>query len=359
MTTESPALAHALVAWSCGHLSSVDSSYHITALEARSKALLELSKAVSSPDETLRESNAAASLVLMTSEVCLGDHTKWLNHLGGIKHIILSARRRNISGGHLLHGPEALKQSPEGRWILRNFAYHDILGSVTLGHPPLINACYLKGITDEVDTYLGLASEVLILVSEISCLDVLRLANSYVLMNEADPPNTQKSFQVMERALRTWTCHKDGSLTLTALAYTYRGAGLLYLYRQTLRGMRLLPYSSTVDQHRDFHRLLHSRIQTEVASTLQFVTRVPLSGFPEAALLFPLFLIGGEAMDPLHIDLVRTRLQLMLEKRHFHNILRALEVLEDVWKRRQYHQETYDIDWQDAIDNNGGELLLT
>lgn len=101
--------------------------------------------------------------------------------------------------------------------------------------------------------------------------------------------------------------------------------------------MRLLSHSPSIDQHRDFYHSLHSNIQTEVTSTLQFVGRIPLSGFPEAALLFPLFLIGGEATDPLHIDLVRTRLRLMLEKRHFHNILRALEVLERVWKCRQSH----------------------
>jgi hypothetical protein len=115
MTMESPALAHALVAWPCGHLSSLNSPYHITALEARSKALLELSKAVSLPAESLHGSSAAASLVLMTYEVCLGDHTKWLNHMRGVRCIILSAQCLDISRRTLLHGPEALKQSPEGR----------------------------------------------------------------------------------------------------------------------------------------------------------------------------------------------------------------------------------------------------
>jgi hypothetical protein len=143
------------------------------------------------------------------------------------------------------------------------------------------------------------------------------------------------------------------------VAYTYRGAGLLYLYRQTLRGMRLFCVTLSMDHHQGFCHSLRSKIEEEVTSVIQFISHIPQNGYPEAALLFPLFLIGGGAMNPLHINLLFTRLQHMLEKRHFHNILRALEGLEEVWQRRQSHQEDYDVDWQDAIDNSGGRLLLT
>jgi hypothetical protein len=180
-------------------------------------------------------------------------------------------------------------------------------------------------------------------------------------MNEAQPSNMGNSFLMMERALKTWTCQEDTTSTLAALAYTYRGAGLLYLYRQTLRGLRQLDESlySPSDQHPDLCDALHSKIQIEVVAILRHVDRIPLNGIPESALLFPLFLLGGEVTDPLHMDIIRMRLRLMLDKRPFQNILRALEVLEEVWGRRQSPQEGPDIDWQDAIDQHAGGLLLT
>ncbi|KAJ5485704.1 hypothetical protein N7530_000004 [Penicillium desertorum] len=96
----------------------------------------------------------------------------------------------------------------------------------------------------------------------------------------------------------------------------------------TLRELRQLDESlySPSDQHPDLCDALHSKIQIEVVAILQHVDRIPLNGIPESALLFPLFLLGGEVTDPLHMDIIHMRLRLMLDKRPFQNILRALEV---------------------------------
>ncbi|KAF7593579.1 hypothetical protein BBP40_011199 [Aspergillus hancockii] len=359
MSLESPALVDALLAWSSGHLSSLDDTYQLVALQARSTALNLLAESISANGTICCETSAATGLVLLTSEVCLGDHTKWYKHLLGVKHIIMSAQSRGPAGIGILQGPDALKQSPEGQWVLRNFAYHDVLGSVTLGKPPLLHGEYLRGITDVVDTYLGVATEVLITISEISYLEPITLGFDFV-----QSYNMGNSFYTLEQALISWKCRSSATALLEALAYTYRSAALIYLFRRTLRGLKALNPSLlfALNSNIDFLQPLHGKIQAAVLTLLQHVAEVPLDALPESALLFPLFLAGGEAIDPLHMEMVRMRLRLMLKKRRFQNIQRTLEVLDEVWNRRRMSTRTGgngDVDWQEIVDRNSEGLLLT
>ncbi|PLB54153.1 hypothetical protein P170DRAFT_504950 [Aspergillus steynii IBT 23096] len=341
MAMDSPALADALVAWSSGHLAATDGSYRVTALEARSTALQSLTESIACVSDNLTccEANVATCLVLLTSEVCLGDHTGWYGHLKGIKNMIVSAWSSGGQGTH--RGTDALRQSPEGQWILRNFAYHDVLGSVTLGTRPLIEGEYLQGITGLVDTYLGVASEILIFISEISCLDPLDLAHDSVEGSE------DSRCASLERRIKSWKCQAGTAQTLVAVAYAYRSAALVYLYRRILRAEQCSPELATI---------IRSRIQIEVATTLEHVSDVPLNDNPETALLFPVFMAGGDATERNHIEMIRMRLVIMQGKRPFHNISRALQVLEEVWVQRRNHT---DVDWKDVVDRQPGGLLLT
>ncbi|PWY95727.1 hypothetical protein BO94DRAFT_541832 [Aspergillus sclerotioniger CBS 115572] len=353
MTLESPALADALVAWSAGHLASRDSCYRFTALEARSNALRSLAMSLSSHDISSGEVNAATSLILMTSEVCLGWHTRWYSHLIGAKNIIMSTQSSTSTEGSLIRGPDALKQSPEGQWILRNFAYHDILGSVTLGTQPLIPGSYLQGITDVVDTYLGVAAGILVFISDISCLNPLDLVNDYMPLNE--------SFTSIERRLKAWVCPPGTNQALASLAHAYRSSALIYLYRRAIRGLRLRNVLSGTWPE-DLYRDLHSKIQDEIVTVLRHIEIIPSSGVVESALLFPLFMAGAEATHRAHMDMVCMRLEVMMGKRHFHNIQRALEVLQGVWREREARQNVADgcdVDWKEIVDRQEGGLLLT
>ncbi|RFN43178.1 hypothetical protein FIE12Z_12580 [Fusarium flagelliforme] len=222
---ESPALAEALIAYSSGHMSYGDSSYTAVSLTARSKALNELSMAVSGspPEPVVIETTLSACLILLTSEVCLGSHQNWYNHLIGARHLIACAR--SDTGGSIVEGAQALRLTSEGRWILRNFAYHDIIGSVTLGIQPLLNPDYLRDITDEFDTYLGVATQLLAFIAEITCLSfdpVDLLMKSHNLRGHLN----------IEHDLQVWQCPAGTSPTLEAVAYAYRGAALILLYRK-------------------------------------------------------------------------------------------------------------------------------
>ncbi|CAI7602819.1 unnamed protein product [Penicillium viridicatum] len=305
MAVESPALADALVAWSSGHLSVYDSTYHITALEARAASLRALAKSLTSEDIASRETSAAASLVLLTSEVCLGDHTKWYNHLIGVQQIIECSRSPVSVYGRVLCGPEALKQSLEGR-----------------------------------------------------CHHTSSLAHGY-LSSDEENPDTTNSWSAIEQKIKNWRCPPGTLQALEPLAYAYRCAALIHLYRQTLRSLKLVHDDTHWEKHENPTFALYSKIEVEVSITLQYVANIPLNDVPESALLFPLFLVGAEATYSSHMDTIRIRLSLMAKKRNFQNIQRALGVLEEIWERRAQGFGNNQVDWQDIVGQQSDDLLLT
>ncbi|KAL4913147.1 hypothetical protein BDW62DRAFT_214442 [Aspergillus aurantiobrunneus] len=358
MAVDSPALSGALVSWASGHLSSVDNRYRITALEARSTALSRLAESISygSDDISVQETNAATCLVLLTSEVCLGNHAGWYDHLIGAKNIIMSAKFTTTTDDEALVGPDAFKGSVEGRWILRNFAYHDILGSVTLGTKPLLSPNYLHGITGVVDTYLGVASGILILIAEISCLDPGSKGDTRTL------PDIKEIISEIEQRLNAWQCHSDTAPALVALGYAYRSAAMIYLYRRMRSFVRFSTEHPSPAHRSELLGLLAFKISLEAIATLRHVAEIPSTEIADSALLFPLFLAGGEATETREINFVRQRLQVMLEKRHFQNISRALSILEEVWNRRLRKpnaSESEDADWQEILASQSCRLLLT
>lgn len=358
MAMESPTLRDALVAWSAGHLALRDDRYRSTALEARSRALRSLARSLPAHASAAGEINAATGLVLMTSEVCLGYPEEWYRHLIGVKHIIMSTRSSNSSPESEMHGPEALKQSSEGRWILRNFAYHDILGSVTLGKQPLIGSHFLQGLSDTMDTYVGVGFEILMIISDTSSIEEQCLVYDYMRPHETDT-SVPNHFSSLERRLKAWQHPPGANPALISLAYAYRSSALIYLYRRTLSGLKL---QSVVSQRRyqDCLSALGLAIQAEVSIILQHTASIPLSGIVESALLFPLFIAGGETIDRNHREIIRSRMKGKLCKRDFNNIQQALGVLEKVWeKRNAAGEEICDVCWRDIVSRQKGGLLLT
>ena len=361
MALESPALADALIAWSAGHLASREACYRPTALAARSKSLQSLVHSLSSCDAAKSEINAATSLILMTSEVCLGFHTYWYRHLTGVKDIIMSAHLPESTGDSVLTGPDALKRTAEGQWILRNFAYHDIIGSVTLGTKPLIQSQYLQGITDVVDTYLGVGSGILSFISDISCLQYLDFVHGFSAYNDQDEAFSNP-LKLIEQGLQSWRCSSDTSQALASLAYAYRSSALIYLYRRMIRALGEQAGDAAYQSH-ELVSELHLKMQTEVFAICWHVENIVLSEIVESALLFPLFMAGCETTDNSQMNLICLRLELMLAKRHFRNIEQALEILHDIWEQRKAAQDNWsdyhEIDWREIVNTPDMVLLLT
>lgn len=359
---ESTALFDVLLAFALRHLSLNDDSYKVAALEARSTAIQSLASAISTPSDQVadHETNAAACLGFVIYEVGVGDCRAWYTHLKGTQNIIKSTAAR--SGSKLLNGPEAFKHSTEGQWILRNYAYHDIVGSITLRKTPLLRGDYLDGITEVVDSCVGVATGLLSIIARIGFLG----EETMIKDPNSDDEILDKSRQLqsacaeIEQELLGWHCHRDASPGLAALAYSYRAAALIVLYRlvrsriESSRRVALAPWGSEVGAMND----IQAKIQEQVVKTLEHVSEIPVGSPPEGALLFPVFIAGGESVAQDHIDMVRSRLRLMARQRQFRNLWQAREVLEDLWDLRKTRPGV-NADWSQILDASGQDLLLT
>ncbi|KAJ3950256.1 uncharacterized protein N0V96_001400, partial [Colletotrichum fioriniae] len=363
MAMESSVLYDALVAFASGHLSLSNESYRVSALEAHSTAITNLATALSQPQHEISwyETKAATCLAFVIGEVCVGDNDGWCAHLNGAKLIIESAVV-NPSSGTTLRGPEVFKLSSEGQWILRNFAYHDMIGSVTMRRRPLLDCNYLDGITDVVDTYLGVATDLLRYVATLSSIDEETRLD--VTLGAEEMTRRRESFHAtcdgVEQELQDWRCRPDAAPELAALAHAFRSAVLIVLFR-LIRSRLSLDELSTRDASSQVTRwgILPTKMRTQVSNILRHVSDIPVGSHTESAILFPLFLAGGEATEDEHMDAVRVRLQMTLQKRRFQNISRSLIILEELWQRRQSSDLTEEVDWTDILDETGEHLLLT
>ena len=345
MAIESQPLADALVAYSSCHMRSIDDQYAIVSVHARSKALSGLARHLMQRD--CAEINVAVCMVLLTSEVCNGDYVAWYSHLLGAKQILLTA---TAQGKPVM---EILRRSNEGQWILRNYAYHDILGSVTSGRQSVMGANYLEGITNVTDTYLGVATPLLVFIAEISNLDCDNTV--------ADTDLWHKCLEIQGK-LQAWECPPAALAAHTPLTYAYRGAALVYLYRKMrhIGAVARKPQDPGLcDNVAPFD--VERGIRDEASRTLGHIMNVPAGDTTEAALLFPIFLAGGEVIQHDEIEFVRERLRGMYAKRGFENIARALQILETLWALRNNdpigaHLQT---DWQQVVESQkSGPLLL-
>lgn len=250
MAMESAALFDALLAFASGHLSLSDESYKVIALETRSTAMHSLARAIAVPTGQVAdyETTAAACLGLMFYEIGVDDCKFWHTHLMGTQKIITSAVA--YAGGKLVRGPEALKHSTEGRWILRNYAYHDIIGSVTLQTTPLLHGEYLDGITDGVDSCVGVATGILSIISRIAFLDDSTIVKDLIVYEEVQVKMRYLQSRVveMEDELLNWHCRAEAEPGLASLAYAYRAAALILLYRLVRSRLRAsISWNSATD----------------------------------------------------------------------------------------------------------------
>jgi hypothetical protein len=216
----------------------------------------------------------------------------------------------------------------------------------------LLNSDCLRGITDEFDTYLGVATQLLVFIAEISCLSLDPV--DFLIQYESS-----RNHRTIEHDIKAWQCPAGTSPTLKAVAYAYRGAALILLYRRMR--WHLEAHNGTWLGNDIPLETLEENIQAVVASALDHIKSVPENDVSESPLLFPLFIVGGEVIYQKQMDLVRRRLECSFKKRRFRNISRALEVLEELWVNRQVQGLLGGkrADWEDILRASGEPLLLT
>lgn len=372
MAMESSPLLDTLIAWTSSHLSLFHDSFEVRALEDRSSALAAFAASLSTA-EILPELSLAGCLVFCSMEAILGDTAGWYAHLVGASHIIKRTYACTSSSSSCT-GIDTLSRTMEGRWLLRNFAYHDILMSVSSNCAPLIPGHYWLSDNDNVvDSYFGVASEPMAHLSTISSLnaemmeygasDGRRLASSLpqhdfgtyqsatTMQGLSSSSFSIKAFHI-EGQLQAWNCAPSPDSSLMLLAETYRSAALIHLYRVMRR------YDPS------YMHILNQKIRRQVDTIVVNVSEMPMECLPECTLLFPLFLAGGEAEDERHIQYIRYRLGCLGKFRHFRNVDVALEILERLWAERKGSRTSNRglaraPDWLDILEESGWKLALS
>ncbi|KAL7928175.1 fungal-specific transcription factor domain-containing protein [Trichoderma chlorosporum] len=371
MAFDCPALLDAMAAWSSAHLALRDPSFHDTSLQYRGRVLASLGDALQ--ENSLSGEMCLAVAMAMCSMETISDATSssWAHHLSGAAAALQS--KSSDMPIDSLHGSRAVLseywlKSTERKWLVRNFAYHDILMSVSLDRRPLITGDYWMSTDDAMaDPYFAFASKIMLLISEISVLnadcadykaslndDLSFLENDLALIFERLPLDCNHHTP-LQRAhniaigLREWNCPAFSSNTpLAFLSETYRSASLIYLDRVV---RQYFPQRAA--------EILPEGIWVYVESVCDISQKVPEGSLAECSLLFPLFIAGGEADDSTHIERIRNRLYSMNKWRRFRNVNACREVLEDVWRERGRANETERVDWRDIVRQRGWQLALS
>lgn len=348
MAMESVPLLNAIIAWSASHLALYRQDLTVQALEDRSAALSTFASSFST-GLMEKEIALAACLILVSMESILGT-MNWHEHLLGAASIIRTTFQQRSDS----RSASCLEATLEGRWLLRNFAYHDILASVTLNQQMLIPQLYwFKEDENVVDTYFGLASLPMAMIVEINALVRGELVADFGLPNASNATQrTITSFRTMqiESRLLEWNPGEAADASLVSLAESYRSAALILLYR-TLR------YNQWDDAS-----ALNQKIAKEVASILKHVEKMPSACLPECTLLFPLFLAGGESQNVSQQQFVRQRMQEIATFRHFENVSIGLRVLEEVWDvqaKTMALESSRPYDWSCVLAQRGWKLALS
>ncbi|KAL7821002.1 fungal-specific transcription factor domain-containing protein [Trichoderma gracile] len=383
MAFDCPALLDAMAAWSSAHLALRDPSFHGTSLQYRGRVLANLSAALQ--EGSLSGEMCLAVAMAMCSMETISDATSssWSHHLSGAAAVLQSKSCPHARAGPLQTTSSSSSSSPsavsdywlrsvERKWLVRNFAYHDILMSVSLDRRPLITGDYWMSRDDGMaDPYFAFASKIMLLISEISVLNADCAEYKSSLCGGGGGESTQEqgglalileespldrnNHTPLERAhniakgLRDWQCPAEtANAPLALLSETYRSASLIYLDR-------------VVRQHfaQRAAEILPEGVRAYVESVCQVAQKVPEGSLAECSLLFPLFVAGGEAMDSSHIERIRDRLYSMNRWRRFRNVNACREVLEEVWRKRCESGKAERVDWRDVVRQRGWQLALS
>ncbi|CAI7629654.1 unnamed protein product [Penicillium glandicola] len=370
MAMYSPPLLTCLVAWSSSHLSLRDTSFLQVATQNRCGALRDLRNALDS-DSINVEITLAMSLVLCSLESIMADNgNAWYLHLVGAAGVISSklntpglvGESEQISERVLAHFADAYT----GRWLLRNFAYRDILMSVAQDRPPLLSSYHFLTLDEPrlPDSHFGLASEILEVLSYTSILKekLKDLLSAPTIPGESDEggfddgQRSMRKFELiaefvpLEARLIDWNCPFSTDTSLALLAESYRSSAMINLYR-------VMRWACPEREDE-----LSTKTTGQVAAIVSSVAQMPTRSLPECTLLFPLFLAGGEATMESDIQSIRERMLDMIQSRSFRNVEVALSVLEKLWRTRmsgQSLERSMRIDWLDIVQRDEIYLSLS
>ncbi|KKZ67099.1 hypothetical protein EMCG_07209 [[Emmonsia] crescens] len=286
---------------------------------------------------TVTEITVACALVVSTAHVIGGDTSRWLLHLQGAGHLV----------NHL--GPPRLLRIPDGAFLLRYFAYHDIMAALSTGRRPSIEGVYWAHDVDEevhsADSFMGLAHHIFRHITNI-CAFVADTSNLDASSSSCDLlANETLRAETIAHALRSQDLNlqlrytDSHSEALVHHAEAFRFAALFHLYRWLLR---ICGPSAIYERH----------MADCIQRIFSHVSLVPLNLYCEIGLLFPLFMAGiGGANDASAFHYIQTRLDYIETWTKFKHVTRARELLQLLWdqKRTDWEVMLRELDWHISL----------
>lgn len=224
----------------------------------------------------------------------------------------------------------------EAKWLLRFFAYHDSLTSISLDRKPLLTGDYWMSSDDALaDPYCAYAPRIIFYLSEISLLS----------SDECDESMLQKAYEIAN-GLAEWKC-KPGITSdelLALLSEIYRSAAFISLESVLRKRFRQQVVAQVVP----------GGIATHIEAISALSNRIPQGAFAECSLLFPLFVAGSRAESPRQASVIQNRLVMMNKWRNFKNVDACIDVLDEIWTMNGPRA----VVWQDVSKHRGWNLAL-
>lgn len=318
MAIVDPSLLHALFTYASFHSGAVAPTIPVTPeahLNFENQVARGVSEAITK--NAVTETTVACALVISTAEVTRGDNSRWLLHLQGAGHLV----------NHL--GSSRLLRTADGAFLLRYFAYHDIMASLSTRRRTIMDGAYwaqdLNAIVTSADSFTGLGHHIFRHLADICTF----VADTTDLDSSSCSDRRSRDAlraEDMAQALRTQDLHlqvDQSDSYMAALihhAESFRFAALFYLYRHLLR---------FCDGGGAVYRL---RMEDCVQQILRHVSQVPSNLFCEMGLLFPLIMAGiGSGDDVGAMQYIRNRLTCIETWTKFKHVGRARDMLQMLW----------------------------
>ncbi|EWG35868.1 hypothetical protein FVEG_00066 [Fusarium verticillioides 7600] len=324
MAFDCPVLLDAITALSSTHLAMCNPDFNDISLQHRGRVLAAFRNSLDEDNSLTSEMRLAIAMVMCALEtISDGTSVGWTCHVAGAAACLDSIRSsRNLSF--------------EAKWLLRFFAYHDSLTSISLDRKPLLTGDYWMSSDDALaDPYCAYAPRIIFYLSEISVLGTI----------ESDEEMLQKAYEIAN-GLAEWKC-KAGITSdepLALLSETYRGAAFIYL-ESVLR--------KRFSQH-TVAEVVPGGISTHIEAISSLSDRIPQGAFAECSLLFPLFVAGSRAENARQASVIRNRLVAMNKWRKFKNVDACVDVLDEIWAVNGPRA----VAWQDVSKHRGWNLAL-
>ncbi|KAG5357990.1 hypothetical protein CJU89_4483 [Yarrowia sp. B02] len=321
----------------------------------------------------------AATLIWCAVESTTGG-TSWINYMKASSELIRS------QGGEIAF---LRKNKTKTRaWLLRNFLYHDVIASLSIGIFPLCQEgaafCYTKvsskkthlsdeetetrefllskGV-NELDSLIGRCHNIFYILWRIGGLSHERIcfAESALALCDGLLRQVDESEMIDDEGLDE--SEREPAILMHNL---YHRTAVICLYVAAQR----LKQNFAAHYHPDFDAIIP---ESQVLASVEYIIGVSETlqpgEPPESCITFPLFVAGCVASDKTTVDRVNTRLKKRLSEIGYANGVTAATIVEMIWQQRcglfmngqldSISQWSSNLDWVNVIRRTGITPLLS